>query len=127
MEIIRAYKAHVTPSGKKKIKSHRDPNTDLLLEFQVTTKHMHKQLHWVGSHQDKDTPWDTTDDLLNLQLSPEATLNVLCDKMAMEARLVNLSDPEADVLPSEKWTLFSCSPVTHKITCKLETALMTSL
>jgi hypothetical protein len=81
----------------------------------------------VGSHQDKDTPWKTTTDLLDLKLFPEATLNVLCDKMAMETRLSNHYDPDADVLPSEKWALFVCSPIRHKITCKLEPALRTSL
>lgn len=142
-QLLRAHKSHCTPVHlygdnqgiqnkcttfrPRKMKSHREPNIDLLLEYQTTTKNMQKQNHWVGSHQDKDTPWDTTTELLDLKLSPEATLKVLCDKMATDARLNNTSFPDADVLPSEKWALFACHPVMHKITCKLETALMNSL
>jgi hypothetical protein len=54
-------------------------------------------------------------------------LNVWCDKMAGEARLLDQSYPDADVLPSEKWALFYCVPTFHKLTCHMDTAITTTL
>ncbi len=55
---------------------------DLLLEHNANTSTVTKKPSWVHSHQDKDTPWETIEDLLELKLSSEATLNVWCDKRA---------------------------------------------
>lgn len=110
-----------------KLKTHREPNTDLFLEYNYATRGMHKESHWVASHQDKDTPWDTIEELKGLKLSHEANLNVLCDQMAENMRMQSQSYPDADVLPSEKWALFSNVPVFHKITCKLDTAVLNTL
>lgn len=85
----------------------RTPPLTLLDTFTEITK---AQILWVGSHQDKDTPWNNIADLLDLKLSLEATLNVLCDKMAMEACLSNHSDPDVNVMPTEKWALLLALP-----------------
>ncbi len=50
----------------------RKPPLTLLYTFTEITK---AQIHWVGSHQDKDTPWNNITDLLDLKLSPEATMS----------------------------------------------------
>jgi len=51
----------------------------------MAAKNMQKQVHWVGSHQDEGLSWETNNDLLDIKLSPEAMLNVWCDKMADKA------------------------------------------
>jgi hypothetical protein len=37
-----------------KLKHHKEPNTDLLLEYKDAIKHLNHQNEWVCSHQDKD-------------------------------------------------------------------------
>jgi hypothetical protein len=113
-QLLRAHKSHRTP-----VHLYGDNQG---MQNRCTTFQPRKM-----KSQEKDTPWDITTELLDLKLSKEATLNVLCDKMATDARLYNHSFPDADVLPSGKWALFACYPVMHKITCKLETALLNSL
>jgi hypothetical protein len=80
-----------------KLTMHRDPNSDLFLECKVATRSLHKQTHWVASHQDDGTPWNTPEELTTLKLPPEATLNEWCDKRAEEAWLSNTSNPDADI------------------------------
>lgn len=109
------------------LKTHREANSGLLLEYRDDTRNIQKQVHWVHSHQDDGTPWTATDDLKELKLSHEATLNVWCDRMADQAHLSDHSYPDADVLPSEKWALYSCVPVFHKIMCSLDNAIATML
>ncbi len=83
-----------------------------------------KTVQWVKSHQDDDTPWTTNSDLIDLKLSPEATLNVWCDRQANEAHTGHQSFPDAEVLPAEKWALFASTPHTYKITGKLDQELL---
>jgi hypothetical protein len=71
-------------------------------------------------HQDDATPWTTNRDLIDLKLSPEATLNVWCDQQANEAHKVSQTFLDAEVLPAEKWALFASSLHTYKITGKLD-------
>jgi hypothetical protein len=111
----------------KRMRVHREPNSDLLLEYHTATRDMKKQVHWVASHQDENTKWSNTAELKELKLSHESKLNVLCDKMAGEARLLDQSYPDADTLPSEKWALFSLVPTLHKLTCHMDNAIMTTL
>jgi hypothetical protein len=111
----------------KKMRVHREPNSYLLLEYHAATKNMKKQAHWVASHQDDKTTWTTTAELKELKLSHESMLNVLCDKMAGEARLLDQSYPDADTLPSEKWALVSPVPTVHKLTCHMDNSIMTTL
>ncbi len=62
------------------MKTHREPNSYLFDECKAAMKGIHKQMHWVASHQEDGTPWKTTEELIGLKLSPKATLNVWCDK-----------------------------------------------
>jgi hypothetical protein len=91
-----------------KLKNHREPNIDMLLEYQNATRNMTRQVHWVGSHQDDRMAWENNTELLELKLSQEAMLNVWCDKMADKARRSHQSYPDADVLPTKNG---SSSPV----------------
>ncbi len=69
----------------RKMHVHREPNSDLLLEYHAAMRGLNKQAHWVASHQDKGIHWTTTPELKQLKLSHEAKLNIWCDKMAREA------------------------------------------
>jgi hypothetical protein len=82
---------------------------------------------WVRGHQDKDSTWDTIDELYDLELSPVATLNVYCDRRASDAHKFSSSDPNADVLPAEKWALFSRCPTARKITGKINEGILQTL
>jgi hypothetical protein len=111
----------------RKLRTHRDPNSDLLLEYNATSRNMPKQMHWVASHQDEGIQWTTSEELKMLKLSHESKLNIWCDKMAGEARQLDQSYPDAEVLPSEKWALYSCVPTFHKLTCHMDDAIATNL
>jgi hypothetical protein len=102
------------------LRDHREPNFDLFFEYRTASQGIKKTIQWVKSHQDAATPWETYKDLLDLQLSTEATLNVMCDHMANEAHKNSLTYPEAEILPSEKWAIFACTPSTYKITGNLD-------
>jgi hypothetical protein len=111
----------------RKLRTHRDPNSDLLLEYNAASRNMSKQMHWVASHQDEGIQWTTSEELKMMKLSHESKLNIWCDKMAGEARQLDQSYPDAEVLPSEKWALYSCVPTFHKLTCHLDDAIATNL
>ncbi len=110
-----------------KLRSHRDPNADLFMEYHAVTSTFNPKVHWVRSHQDKDTPLETIEDLKELKLSPEATLNMWCDKQAEIACQEDISYPDADILPAEKWALFTTTPDYYEITGKLNEAITTTL
>ncbi len=50
-----------------------------------------------------------------------------CDHQVEQAWKMNCSHPDADVLPTEKWAIYSCYPVTRKLTGKLDTGIQKSL
>jgi hypothetical protein len=85
----------------RRIHDHRQHNMDLYLEYKATAKGTKKTTSWVKSHQDSDTPWDTFDEVRQLKLSHDATLNVWCDKKASAAHQNVQLDPAAEVFPSE--------------------------
>jgi hypothetical protein len=87
----------------------------------------HKKLHMVKRHQDSATQWESINDLAKLKLSPAATLNVYCDRKASEAHQQSLSLSNGDVLPAEKWALFSNYPEPRKITGKLNEGVIQTL
>jgi hypothetical protein len=84
-----------------KIGHHREANSDLYMEYMNASKPIKKKVEWVKSHQDKDTPWSTIQELKDLKLSTAATLNVWCDKQANVARSQYQSYPDAEVYPNE--------------------------
>jgi hypothetical protein len=65
-----------------RLKHHREPNIDLLIEFKHATKGHHVKIEWMPGHQDKDKPWETIHDLEKMNLSNSAIMNTLCDKIA---------------------------------------------
>jgi hypothetical protein len=81
----------------------------------------------VRSHQDDNTLWDTTDEVAQLKLSPEALLNVWCGKEAGKARNRDIPIPDAPILPTERWALFSHGALTKKITGQLDAGIMQQL
>ncbi len=93
-----------------KLGHHREKNVDLFLEYEHATKPLQRQVDWVKSHQDDDTPWESIDDLVDLKLSTAATLNCWCDKQANIARTQFIMHADADVYPAEKWALYINTP-----------------
>jgi hypothetical protein len=55
------------------------------------------------------------------------TLNIYCDCKASEAHTDHNSESESDVLPAEKWVLFSNYPGRRKITGKLNDGILQTL
>jgi hypothetical protein len=110
-----------------KIKHHREPNMDLLMEYKAATENLQVTTHWVQSHQDKDTPWYDFSELKDLRLPMDATVNVWCDKLAEQNQLKDTSFPAISVLPSEKWALFTNIPLPHKIIGRLENIIHQTL
>jgi hypothetical protein len=104
----------------RRLRDHRQPNQDLYLEYHSASKNLSKKVEWVKGHQDKGQDWTTIKDLKPLNLSPAAYLNIWCDRHADEARKTHVAFPDGDVLPAEKWALFSCYPVSRKIIGKLD-------
>jgi hypothetical protein len=109
-----------------RLRDHRSPNIDLLLEYKNATKGRKTQSQWVASHQDKDHNWNTIDDLKTLNIPNNAILNIWCDKEATEARKNHLTQC-ADVYPQERWALFTSDPTPHKITGKLDNCILRQL
>jgi hypothetical protein len=111
----------------RRIGHHRKANMDLQMEQATRAERMQIKHEWVRGHQDKDSTWDTIDELYDLELSPVATLNVYCDRRASDAHKFSSSDPNADVLLAEKWALFSRSPTARKITGKINEGILQTL
>lgn len=86
-----------------KINHHREANSDLHMEYVHASKSLTHQVEWVKSHQDKDMPWSTTQDLNDLKLSTAATLNVQCNKQANIACSKSSTYADAKVYPNECW------------------------
>jgi hypothetical protein len=111
----------------QKLRDHRQPNQDLHLEYHNATRQLNKKVEWVKGHQDKGKEWNNTEDLKSLKLSQAAPLNIWCDRQAEQARKMNYSHPDADVLPAEKWAVYSCYPVKRKLTGKLDIGIHDTL
>jgi hypothetical protein len=103
--------------SQKLLTAHNSPHTPVHFygDNQGIQNNLQRQAHWVSSHQDEGTPWESITDLQALKLSPEATLNVFCDKESRKARVVHQSYPDAEVrlksgpsLPSPLTTTKSC-------------------
>jgi hypothetical protein len=103
-----------------RIRDHREANSDLFYEYKAASKGIKKTIQWVKSHQDHGYPWESQQDLLDLKLSTDATLNVMCDHMANKAHQESTTYPDAELLPAEKWALFASTPFSYKITGKLD-------
>lgn len=101
-------------AGYHKIHHHREANSDLFLEYYRHAQTINRKVAWVKGHQDDDTPWETIKELKELKLSPEATMNIWCEKRAEAARQNDITIPDAEVLPAEKWALYSTYPQTKK-------------
>jgi hypothetical protein len=106
----------LTNNKLNRIGHHRKANIDLQLEHNKNVQDLNITHKWVKGHQDKDTPWNTMEGLIDLNLNPAATLNIYCDRKASEEHTKSITDPNCDVLPAEKWALFSRISVTKKIT-----------
>jgi hypothetical protein len=107
-----------------KLKLHRQPNMDLKTEYKKATANRIDTNTWIKGHQDQNKQWTTIADLQHMKLSNLAIMNTVCDRKANEARRNNLSFPDADVYPTEKWALFSSHPATHKNTGQLDHAIL---
>jgi hypothetical protein len=110
-----------------RLRDHQQPNTDLYLEFHHYTRTLNKKIEWVKGHQDSGKDWEQITDLQHLKLSSAAYMNIWCDHQANAARQSSTSAPEADVLPSKKWAVFTCYPVTRKIIGKLDDGIQESM
>jgi hypothetical protein len=110
-----------------RIGHHRKANIDLQLEHNKSLKDLNISHKWVKGHQDKDQTWDTIEELRDLNLTLAATLNIYCDRKATEEHQRSVTDPSCDVLPAEKWALFSRVPTTKKITGKLNDGIIQTL
>ncbi len=89
---------------------------DLLTEYKAATYNTPIKTEWVKRHQDKGIEWNNIDELKGLKLSNTATLNLWCDHQAVKTCIQGWSDPVEDVYPSEKWAVFSETPILTKIT-----------
>ncbi len=85
---------------------------------------MNKTLEWIKGHQDDGKEWESIEDLLNLKLSSQATLNIFCNHRAAEAYAYSFSDPEGEILPCKKWALYTTFPVTRKLNGKLDESIL---
>ncbi len=72
-------------TGFHKLQHHREANADLFLEYHRHANKLNKMVAWVKGHQDDDTPWETIEELKDLKLSPEATMNIWCNTRAARA------------------------------------------
>lgn len=106
------------------LKHHRQPNTDLKIEYKKACEGLCITNEWTRSHQDGDKPWETIEDLQNLNLSNMAIMNTWCDRKANEARAAHITHEDADVYPNERWALYTTAPTLKKITGKLDDAIM---
>jgi hypothetical protein len=87
-----------------KLRHHQEPNMDLLLEYEATSKPL-KSVEWVKSHQDAETPWETLGDLNSLKPSSSAVLNIWCNKQAAKASNIGNSMPD-DIYTFKKWAVY---------------------
>lgn len=110
-----------------RIGHHKKANIDLQMEHVQVSQRMNFTHEWVRGHQDNDMEWNTIEELNELNLSAVATLNIYCDRKASEARQYHTSDQDAEVLPAEKWALYSTQPTRHKITGKLSEGILRTL
>lgn len=110
-----------------KLRDHRQPNHDLYLEYHNATQSLNKKVEWVKGHQDNGKPWKEIKDLEYLDLTPAAYLNIWCDATAAKERTMSTSIPDADTLPSEEWAVYSCYPITKKLTGRLEKGIHDSI
>ncbi len=63
----------------------------------------------------KEPSWENINELLNLKLSPIATLNVWCGMQVYATQTMPLSEMDADKYQTEKWALYDNAPHHHKI------------
>lgn len=100
---------------------------ELFLNYASRSKSLSRKVEWVKSHQDDDSPWNTIEELQSLKLLLNAKLNIWCDKMAGEACKQNVSQLEANVLPTEKWAVYCVSSTPKKIGTHFNSAILTQL
>jgi len=110
-------------SSQAKLCYHRRANMDLYMEYWHASKGLQIKNTWVKGNQDKGLNWSTTEELASQNLPVEATLNILCDKMASEAQKDGCPCPNAPVLPNERWALYINHPVPRKVTGRMEQAI----
>jgi hypothetical protein len=80
---------------------------------------------WVKGHQDATQKWEATEELIKLELPTEATLNVLCDKMASNKMPdTHVDDP---VYPHEQWVVRTKYPISRKATGRLDQMVRSSI
>lgn len=91
-----------------KLHHHHGPDSDLMMEYCNASEDLHITHEWVKGHQDKGASWNTIEELKSLDLSNSTTLKIWCDRKAEYARLQDLSDPNVDVYPTEKWAQWGC-------------------
>jgi hypothetical protein len=88
---------------------------DLYLKYLNHSKGLNISNKWVKGHQDGRKPWEMLHDLLQYDCGLIVKSNMLCDKRATEAQTPDTFTLGLDVLPSEKWALYSNQPVTGNI------------
>jgi hypothetical protein len=110
-----------------RIGHYRKANIDLQMELVKQTSELNIKHEWVRGHQDKDLNWNNIDELRDLDLTPAATLNIYCDRIASEAQKSMSSHPTGEILPAEKWALFSTYPNNRKITGNLNEGILQTL
>jgi hypothetical protein len=112
---------------KDRLHHHCESNMDLMMEYASIKQEIQIKSEWVKGHQDNKLKWSTLPELQQLKLSNAAKLNILCDSRATAAQASFISDPEGEVLPSEKWAVYTNVPSTRKVTGKLKEAIMQTL
>jgi hypothetical protein len=111
----------------QRIGHHRKANMDLQLEHNKRSRDLNISHKWVKGQQDGDKPWETIEELIDMNLTPDATLNIYCDQKAVEEQHKSITEPNSEVLPAEKWALFSRVPFNRKITGKLTEGVLQTL
>jgi len=69
--------------------------------YWYTCKDLKVKSEWVKGDQDKGINWSSTTELSSKDLPIDATLNILCNKMASDAQQEGCPIPDAPVLPRE--------------------------
>jgi hypothetical protein len=106
---------------------HKKPNMDLYMELKKQAQSLTIVHEWVKSHQDNGMKWSSPDELSNLPLDHEAKLNCLCDHLATESQSTNISFPDMEVLPAERWAVYMTQPTSKKVTGHLNQAVKEAL
>jgi hypothetical protein len=109
------------------LRDRQQPNHDLFLEYKHAAQSLNNKVEWIKDHQNRGHQWEDIRDLAHLQLTPAAYLNIWCDAAAAKHNKCNISAPDADVLPIKKWAVYSCYPITRKITGNLEHGIHDSM